>query len=32
VKQIMVNGKEIDGIIVPILEQGKTHEIKVIMK
>ena len=31
VKQLIVNGKEIEGVIVPILEKGKTHSIQVIM-
>ncbi len=31
VLQIIVNGEEIDGSIVPILEKGKKHSIKVIM-
>jgi len=31
VKQVRVNGKEISSNIVPILEKGKTHTVKVIM-
>jgi len=31
VKQVIVNGKEISSNIVPILEKGKTHTVKVIM-
>ena len=31
IKQITVNGKPVQGTIVPILEVGKTHEVEVIM-
>ncbi|MFD1293330.1 GH36-type glycosyl hydrolase domain-containing protein [Lutibacter holmesii] len=31
VEKLIVNGKEIEGIIVPILEKGKEHTIQVIM-
>jgi cellobiose phosphorylase len=31
IKQITVNGKAIQGTVVPILEVGKTHEVEVIM-
>lgn len=31
VKQIIVNGNAINGLIVPILEAGKTHTVEVIM-
>lgn len=31
VEKLIVNGKEIEGVIVPILEKGKEHAIQVIM-
>jgi cellobiose phosphorylase len=31
IKKILVNGKEINSIIVPILEKGKEHAVEVIM-
>ncbi|MBO4778684.1 MAG: glycosyl transferase, partial [Bacteroidales bacterium] len=31
VKQLIVNGKQVDGIVVPMQEAGKTHTVEVIM-
>ena len=31
VRQLIVNGKQVDGIVVPMQEAGKTHTVEVIM-